>query len=183
MTGVQGNRQKPETRICAAIARATAALAAAGLVALMVFQLVAISARYFLDSPIEGAQDVMAFLLGAVIFSAIPMVTWQGTHILVPIIAERFTGRFRFATRLLVMTGTCGAFTIIGVALFKRARTAYLHGIETADLTWPLAPMLAFMAVMAVLSALLLTERIWTYGRTGWDGTSKSAPNPPLDRR
>lgn len=148
------------SRVSSQTNRIMTALAALSLCVMMCFQFVEVVARYFLNAPIPGSQDILAFCLGMTIFAAIPEVTWTRGHISVPILSDRFRGRFRYAVSLCVLIATVCGFAAIATATFRRAGTSQLYGIVTADLELPFAPMLYVMSGFSALAAglaLILT--------------------------
>ena len=57
-----------------------------GLAAVAIFALAGITfvdvwARYVFNAPIPGAYEVSELIMGVMIFSALPVVTWRGRHI------------------------------------------------------------------------------------------------------
>src|SRR5690348_10576888 len=71
-------------------------IAAICLFAMMALTFINVVARYFFDSPIAGGEEIEAFLLGFIIFSSIPLVTYHQRHIAVRSFAALLKGRALF---------------------------------------------------------------------------------------
>ena len=162
------------TPACSLASRGLELVAAAVLFFLMVFQFSEVIARYLFNRPIPGSQDIIGFTLGIAIFVAMPVVTWQRTHITVPILEQHFRGWVRYCTRLLAILATGAAFAAVSYGAFRRAETATKYGVVTEDLELKLAPIWYLLSALALLAVVLLLDRLWCYLRDWGD-----PPGPP----
>lgn len=64
--------------------------------------------RKFLSAPIIGAEEVMNFLMVAVVFLGAGVVGYDGTHINMEILIDRFPPRLRDAFKALAQIATIG---------------------------------------------------------------------------
>jgi len=135
--------------------RALAAVTAAALALMMVLTFVEVVARYFLATPLSGAEEVKSFLLGITIFSALPLVTWQQRHIAVRSLAALLKGRAVVIQRRIVAAGTALGLAFVAFLLAGQARAMASDGTLTTYLDLPEAPFAVLFAALAALAAVL----------------------------
>ena len=144
-----------------------AAIAALSLFAMMALTFIEVVARYFLDAPLAGAEEVKAFLLGITIFAALPIVTWQQRHIAVRSLAALLRGRARAVQRLVVLAGAVAGFSFVAYLLADQTRAMAADGTLTTYLDLPEAPVVAVFAALASLAALVAAVLLLQGGETG----------------
>lgn len=84
------------------IADRLADLGAIILMALMLMTAVDVVGRYLFNSPLKGGTELTEFMLSALIFCAVPIVTLTGGHVVVELITWRLpTAMLGLAQRLL----------------------------------------------------------------------------------
>ncbi|HLI21503.1 MAG TPA: TRAP transporter small permease [Stellaceae bacterium] len=126
-------------------------IAAACLFAMMALTFVNVVARYFLDAPIAGGEEIQAFLLGFIIFAGIPLVTYHQRHIAVRSFAALLKGRAAFAQRVFVLAMTGLGFAFMAYLILLQAIELKEEGTLSTYLDIPEAPFTyAFAALMAV---------------------------------
>ena len=69
--------------------------------------------RKFLNSPIVGAEEVMNFLMVAVVFVGAGVVAYDGTHINMEILIDRFPPRLRDSFRALAQIAAIAIVVIL----------------------------------------------------------------------
>jgi TRAP-type C4-dicarboxylate transport system permease small subunit len=69
--------------------------------------------RKFLSSPIVGAEEVMNFLMVAVVFLGAGVVAYDGTHINMEILIDRFPPRLRDSFRALAQIAAIAIVVIL----------------------------------------------------------------------
>lgn len=159
----------PLTPFCSFVARLLELAAATALLFLMAFQFSDVIARYLLNRPIAGGQDIIGLALGLTIFLAMPVVTWRRAHITVPIFEKHFTGWARYSARLLALLATGAAFVAVGYGLFSRGKIGIAYQVVTEDLELRLGPIWYGLSALAFLAAVLLIDRLWRYLRDRGD--------------
>jgi len=162
--GISGTIVKPGK-----ISRALMGLSAIFLFLMMAFTFSDVIGRYFFNSPITGATEIISFLLGLTIFSAFPLVTSNRNHITVGLFEQFFHGRIRYVQRLLVLFVTIGVVVFVAWLMFDQARTMYEDGTLTEYLDLPEAPIVFSFAVLTALAAFIFLSVIWGYIRHGGD--------------
>ena len=131
-----------------------------GLTALALFFMMAVTtidvtARFVFANPLPGTFELMEFGLAVVVFSAMPLVTWDRGHIAVSL----FDGLFRDAGRrfqqVVVTAVSMIGMAIISVRMWDQGDRLVETGATTGFLLWPRAPIAYFISAFAGLSCLL----------------------------
>lgn len=74
--------------------------------------------RYVLHAPIVGAEEVMLYFMIAIVFLGCGAVAWEGRHIKMDILVDRFPKKLQFATRVFSeVTAIVVAVVVIYLAL------------------------------------------------------------------
>ena len=142
-------------------------IAALCLFCMMALSFASVVARYFLNAPIAGNEEIEAFLLGFIIFSALPLVTYMQKHIAVRSFAALLKGRALFAQRafVLLMTGLgLGFMTYLillqGLQLQDEETLSTYLDIPEAPVTYIFTALIGIAALVAfVRFVMLLTGR------------------------
>jgi TRAP-type C4-dicarboxylate transport system permease small subunit len=133
--------------------------AAAGLFAMMMVTVVDVIGRYLFRAPLVASFELTEYLMGVLVFLALPLVSGRGDHIRIGLIDGLMgaAGRRRLDVAAgLVAGAVCGlvAWPVLGLA----GRMAG-YGDSTQTLRIPLAPLAYFIAASLVLSGALLVLR------------------------
>jgi TRAP-type C4-dicarboxylate transport system permease small subunit len=132
--------------------------------------------RYILNRPVIGSVEIFELLMVVLIFSSLPLVTLDRSHISVDI----FTANLRpGARRIQEALAQVVAFWISGllawVTLEKAISVSEYHTI-TQMLEIPLGPFVWFMGILLCLNALLhAAQGIRIYRRTACPPASPAA--------
>ena len=132
-----------------------------GLTAFALFFMMAVTtvdviARFVFTSPLPGTFELMEFGLAIVVFSAMPLVTWDRGHITVSLFDGLFRGAGRRIQQVVVMAVSTIGMAIISVRMWDQGDRLVETGATTGFLLWPRAPIAYFISVFAGLSCLLL---------------------------
>lgn len=144
--------------------RILGSVAALCLFGMMALTFATVIARYFLNRPIAGNSELQAFLLGLIIFSALPLVTRAQRHIAVRVLATFLRGRALVIQHAFVFGVTAVGFGFIAYLIFLQAETLREEDIRTSYLDIPEAPfayVFAFLVLMAAVAAAELLYRLW----------------------
>ncbi len=128
-------------------------IAAFCLFSMMALTFAGVVARYFLNRPIAGDSEIQGFLLGLIIFSALPLVTLRQRHIAVRAFAALLKGRALLWQRGFVLIVTIAGLAFIAYLLFLQGETLREEHITTSYLDIPEAPFAYFFAVLALIAA------------------------------
>ncbi len=131
-----------------------------GLAALTIFGLALITfvdvlARYLFNSPIPGAYEISELVMGVMIFAALPVVTWRGSHITIDLldaITPQWISGWRDA---FMFTISSGVVAVLGWELWALAATLASYGDVTEYLRIPIHPVLQVMSLLAWVSSLI----------------------------
>ncbi len=136
--------------------RALGILTGAILFFMMALTITDVFARFILSSPLPGTFELMEFSLAIVVFSALPLVTWDREHISVSLFDSLFRG-FGKRIQQIIITGVSGvAMAIISSRMWYQGVQLNETGATTGFLLWPRAPIAYFMSIFAALSFLVL---------------------------
>ena len=101
-----------------AIMRVIRAIIAGLLVVSVLLNFANVIGRKFLAAPIIGAEEVMNFLMVAVVFLGAGVVAYDGTHINMEIVIDRFPPRLRDTFRALAQLAAIGiAATLVTLGI------------------------------------------------------------------
>ena len=130
-------------------------LAALCLFGMMALTFIGVVARYFFNNPIAGSEEIQAFLLGFIIFSGIPLVTYHQRHIAVRAFASMLKGRALFAQCVFVLALTGFGFAFIGYLLFLQGVQLQEEGTLSTFLQIPEAPFAYIFAALITAAAIV----------------------------
>ncbi len=135
-------------------------VAALCLFGMMALTFCGVVARYFLNMPIPGDSELQAFLLGFIIFTALPLVTRRERHIAVRSFASLLKGRALFLQRVFVLAATALGFAFMGYLILLQAQELQEEGTLSTYLDIPEAPFTYGFAALTAIAALVAGERL-----------------------
>lgn len=138
------------------LARLTLALGALTLLAMLALTVADVFGRYVLNSPINGANEMLRFMIGGVIFLALPVVSATDEQITVDLLDHLYSDRMAAFRRLMVDVISSGVLFILAYWIDFRADRLARYGYVSDFLQVPLAPMAYFIAIMTVVTATAL---------------------------
>lgn len=147
-------------------------LATAGFMfAMMALGFTDVVLRYLFNAPIHGAFPIMGFLLGLVVFTALPLISRDDRHITVDLFERHFTGRFGAATSWGVDIFNIAVMAFITERMWsfglRRKQMGQLHDMIDVEL-WPFA--IAF-SVLAGITCVVLAMRFVVRVRRSLSGS------------
>jgi TRAP-type C4-dicarboxylate transport system permease small subunit len=134
------------------VSRVSLLLAGACLVLMSLLTVADVVGRAF-GAPVAAATELTEILMVVTIFCALPVVTRRYEHISIEILDAVLPGMARrLAT---ICTGILGAICLSLAAwrVWELAKRAHAGGDYTAYLEMPLAPIIAFIALMCLVLA------------------------------
>ena len=123
---------------------------------MMILTAIDVIARFVFSSPLPGTFEIMEFSLAIVVFSALPLVTWDQGHISVSLFEGLFQGTGRRIQQIIVLALSVIGMGVISVKMWDQGIQLNATGATTGFLLWPRAPIAYFMSAFAGLSCLLL---------------------------
>ena len=123
--------------------------------------------RYGFGQPIPGGFEIIEFVMGTMIFSAIPVVSHYNSHINVGLFDHAFKGNVRRVQQTFVLMFSTVTIGFMGWRLWDEAMRDHLSGKVGQQLDVPVAPVIFGMAGLSFLACLLLVLLTVNYLRTG----------------
>lgn len=134
--------------------RSLGAIAAFVLAALMVLTFCDVVGRYFLNSPILGAFELIQLLMGVLIFTALPVVTVRDLHVTMDLLDAVVPLRIARLRDAFVDMISAVALAAISWRLWELAESKAAYGDMTAFLNIPLYPIAYGMSVLTGVTAI-----------------------------
>jgi TRAP-type C4-dicarboxylate transport system permease small subunit len=110
--------------------------------------------RKFLASPIYGAYEVTEFMMGVLIFSALPLVTARESHVSIDVFDHFIAPALGRWQRVLVNLVSSAVLAVLGARLWILSASHLRTHEVTMTLHIPHAPFTRAFAVMALLAAI-----------------------------
>ncbi len=121
-------------------------VASLALFGMMWLTLADIMSRKFGNRSIPGATEVTEIMLVAVIFAALPMVSWRGEHVMLDTLDHWLSARGHTVRRALVHIASACAYSVLAYLMVVRGLRLAGDGDTTSYLQWPIAPVVMAMA-------------------------------------
>ena len=128
---------------------------------MMALTVVDVTGRFVFNNPIPGSFEVMEFCLAIVVFSALPLVTWDRRHITVSLFDAYFQRSGYRAQQCLIQLASLLGMGIVCWRMWDQGNRLHQTQAITGYLEWPVAPIAYFMSILAGLSALLIVMLLW----------------------
>ncbi|QQS11118.1 MAG: TRAP transporter small permease [Rhodospirillales bacterium] len=151
-TDAEVERRVGMTRVERVVSRASLTVAGASLVLMSLLTVADVVGRAF-GRPVAAATELTEILMVVTIFCALPVVTRRHEHISIEILDAVMPGTAR---RLAAIgAGILGAVCLVAAAwrVWELAKRAQKGGDFTAYLQIPLAPIIAFIALLCLVLA------------------------------
>jgi TRAP-type C4-dicarboxylate transport system permease small subunit len=138
-------------------------VAALDLAAMMLLTFIDVMGRKFFASPVYGAYEVTEFMMGVLIFSALPMVTAREGHVTIDVFDHFIAPAIARWQRLAINLLSSGVLAVLAWRLWILS-ASHLRTVEvTMTLRIPHGPFTRAFAVMAVLAALACLVVAWSH--------------------
>jgi TRAP-type C4-dicarboxylate transport system permease small subunit len=129
--------------------------------AMMMVIVVDVAGRALFRLPVKGSDELVAFLLALLIFSALPLVTWDREHITVMLFDRWIRGGVaRVLNALLSATSTL-VVAFIAYRMWIQADLMREGQHLTGALQWPIAPVVYISSVLSGFAAAILAFLTW----------------------
>ncbi len=138
-------------------------VAATVLFAMMVLTFVDVTGRKLFTRPVYGAYEITEFLMGTLIFCALPLVTAREGHVTIDVLDHIVTPGFARWQRVIVNAISTAALAFVAWRLWELS-TSHMRTHEvTMTLHIPHGPFSRVFAVMAALAAVACLVIVWGY--------------------
>ena len=128
---------------------------------MMMLTVTDVAGRFLFSKPLPGSFEIMEFGLAIVVFSALPLVTWDRGHITVSLLEKYFKGKFARFQQLFTLGGSALIMGIVSWRLWIQGDRLVVSGSITGFLEWPIAPISYAMSAFAGLSFIILLGLLW----------------------
>ena len=128
---------------------------------MMMLTVIDVAGRFLLSKPLPGSFEIMEFGLAIVVFSALPLVTWDRGHITVSLLEKYFKGTFARFQQLFILGGSALIMGIVSWRLWIQGDRLVVSNSITGFLEWPIAPISYAMSAFSGLSFIILLGMLW----------------------
>jgi TRAP-type transport system small permease protein len=143
--------------------RVLGTVAAVVLFAMMLLTFVDVTGRKLLSRPVYGAYEITEFLMGTLIFCALPLVTAREGHVTIDVLDHLLPAGFARWQRVIVGMASTGALAFIAARLWVLSASHFRTHEVTMTLRIPHGPFSRLFAVMAALAAAACLAVTWEY--------------------
>ena len=130
-------------------------LAALAMLALALITFIDVWARYAFNAPIPGAYELTELTMGVMIFAALPVITWRGSHITIDLLDHVTPAWLALWGGVLVQALSALVLAGLAAELWSLAMTLKNYGDVTEYLRIPIHPVVQLMSLLAWFTAAL----------------------------
>jgi TRAP-type transport system small permease protein len=142
-----------------------ALVAAAVLFAMMTVTFIDVFGRKLLSKPLYGGYEMTEFLMGTLIFCALPLITAREEHVTIDVFDQFMPSGWKRWQLTIVTAISSLVLAYIGWRLWQLGIQHGLNREVTMTLHIPHGPFARFFAVMAGLASLAALVSFWGYLR------------------
>ena len=126
-----------------------------------------VTGRYVFNSPVRGGVEIIEFLLGFLIFSALPLVTVKRAHIRVELFDGFMSTGFRNIREVVVLFANSFMLLFITERMWTTAVEMAQDQEISLHLQLPTAPFVFGLSILAALSVIAQLYMAWKF--LTWD--------------
>jgi TRAP-type C4-dicarboxylate transport system permease small subunit len=130
---------------------------------MMVLIFIDVSGRKFLNTPLYGAYEMTEFLMGTLIFSALPLVTTREDHVTIDVLDALVPRAWRRWQLTIVTTISFIVLGYIAWRLWLLSFQLISNNEVTMTLHIPHGPFARVFAAMAALAAVACLMNLWSH--------------------
>ncbi|WP_275864491.1 TRAP transporter small permease [Vibrio sp. CAU 1672] len=135
------------------------------LFAMMLLTCIDVVGRYLFEMPVTGSVELTELLLGALIFSTMPLVTWRKEHISVDLTDSIIPKNIKNIRDMGFDLVVAASLAVIGFKVWELAGRALMYDEMTEYLEIPTHYFVSFLAIScwltAITSVVLVVTRIF----------------------
>ena len=124
-----------------------------------------VTGRYVFASPIPGGVEIIEFLLGLLIFSAMPLVTVKNAHITVELFDGFMSAGFKRIRGIIVMLASAGVIAFITKRMWSTAMEMAEFDEISLHLQVETAPLLFVISGLSALGVVVQLYMAWIFIR------------------
>ncbi|MDA0238716.1 MAG: TRAP transporter small permease [Proteobacteria bacterium] len=131
--------------------------------AIVALTFVDVAGRYVFNRPVPGGIEFIEFLLGLLIFSALPLVTVKRAHITVELFDGFMSDKFKRIREIVVLVVSAGMIAFITERMWSTGLDM-LEGQDVSEhLEIPTAPILFALTALSIVSTIVQLYMVWKY--------------------
>jgi TRAP-type C4-dicarboxylate transport system permease small subunit len=120
-----------------------------------------VTGRYVFTAPIPGGVEIIEFLLGLLIFSALPLVVVKNAHISVELFDGFMSEGFKRIREIIVLLGNAGVLGFITSRMWATGLEMAEFDEISLHLQIETAPLLFALAGLSAMSVLTQLYMVW----------------------
>ncbi len=155
--------------------KALSCIVALLMLAMMCVTFADVIGRYLFGTPIPGGFEIIEFIMGPMIFSALPIISYNNSHITVGLFDHMFKGGVRRVQQTVVLVASMATVGFIAHQMFDSAEYLRSKGQVGLQLDIQVAPVVYIMSLLALIACLLLANLTVKYLRTGIETTASAS--------
>ncbi len=141
--------------------RVLTVVAAAFMLLIAAVTFVDVTGRYVFASPVRGGVEIIEFLLGLLIFSALPLVTVKTAHIRVELFDGFMSAGFKRIREIIVLFANAGMILFITERMWATGIDMAENGDISLHLQLPTAPLLFVLSALSAVSVFVQLYMVW----------------------
>ena len=162
--------------VCGRMAAAFVVLGGVGLALLLGITVAEVVARYLLNSPLVGVEDLATMALTVVVAAAVAYGARAGSHVSVNLLGRLARRRVTRVTDVAARLAAIAATVVAAYALFAEGACGRDCGAVTGSLGIVHTPFYYLLGAAMTVYALLLTSQM-LLGLTVWRGEDPNEPH------
>ena len=138
-------------------------MAASFMFAITALTTIDVTGRYVFNSPVHGGVELIEFMLGLLIFSALPLVSVKRAHITVELFDNFMSNGFKRYREIFVLIASAGMIGFITERMLSTGLDAYEAEDISMHLDLPMAPIYFSLTALSAISVVVQIYMIWKY--------------------
>ena len=122
-----------------------------------------VTGRYIFNSPVQGGVELIEFMLGLLIFSALPLVSVKRAHITVELFDTFMSKNFKRYREVFVLIASAAMIAFITERMLSTGLEAYEADDISMHLDLPMAPIYFTLTALSGISVVVQVYMIWKY--------------------
>ena len=122
-----------------------------------------VTGRYMFNSPVQGGVELIEFMLGLMIFSALPLVSVKRAHITVELFDNFMSKGFKRYREVFVLIASAAMIGFITERMLSTGLEAYEAEDISMHLDLPMAPIYFTLTTLSAISVVVQVYMVWKY--------------------
>jgi TRAP-type C4-dicarboxylate transport system permease small subunit len=122
-----------------------------------------VTGRYIFNSPVQGGVELIEFMLGLLIFSALPLVSVKRAHITVELFDNFMSTGFKRYREVFVLIASAAMIGFITERMLSTGLEAYEAEDISMHLDLPMAPIYFALTALSAISVVVQIYMVWRY--------------------